>query len=76
LAGIDALVICGGDGSLTGADIFRAEWSGLVQELISTGEHHLSSSMHHREDRHLISIIDHLTIDHLTIDHLTSSNIP
>ncbi|PRP84077.1 6-phosphofructokinase (predicted) [Planoprotostelium fungivorum] len=38
LAGIDALVICGGDGSLTGADIFRAEWSGLVQELISTGQ--------------------------------------
>jgi len=38
LAGIDAIVICGGDGSLTGADIFRAEWSGLVQELISTGQ--------------------------------------
>ncbi|BFZ53938.1 6-phosphofructokinase, alpha subunit [Savitreella phatthalungensis] len=37
LAGIDALVICGGDGSLTGADIFRAEWPSLVEELISTG---------------------------------------
>ena len=32
--GINALVVCGGDGSLTGADIFRAEWSGLVDELV------------------------------------------
>ena len=31
--GIDALVVCGGDGSLTGADVFRAEWPGLVNEL-------------------------------------------
>ena len=36
--GIDALVICGGDGSLTGADKFRAEWPGLLEELVSNGE--------------------------------------
>jgi 6-phosphofructokinase 1 len=36
--GIDALVICGGDGSLTGADKFRAEWPSLVEELVQTGE--------------------------------------
>jgi 6-phosphofructokinase 1 len=36
--GIDALIICGGDGSLTGADKFRAEWSGLLQELVQKGE--------------------------------------
>ncbi|OAA63561.1 6-phosphofructokinase alpha subunit [Niveomyces insectorum RCEF 264] len=36
--GIDALIICGGDGSLTGADKFRAEWPSLVQELVDTGE--------------------------------------
>ena len=35
--GINALVVCGGDGSLTGADIFRAEWTGLVDELVKTG---------------------------------------
>lgn len=35
--GIDALVICGGDGSLTGADKFRAEWPSLMEELVSTG---------------------------------------
>jgi len=33
-SGIDALIICGGDGSLTGADLFRAEWPSLVQELL------------------------------------------
>lgn len=34
--GIDSLVVCGGDGSLTGADLFRQEWASLVTELIST----------------------------------------
>ena len=33
--GINALVICGGDGSLTGADTFRAEWPSLLEELES-----------------------------------------
>jgi hypothetical protein len=28
------LIICGGDGSLTGADLFRSEWPGLVKELL------------------------------------------
>ena len=36
--GIDALIICGGDGSLTGADTFRNEWPGLVEELVATGQ--------------------------------------
>ncbi|KAF2167047.1 hypothetical protein M409DRAFT_66137 [Zasmidium cellare ATCC 36951] len=36
--GIDALVICGGDGSLTGADKFRAEWPSLLDELVSSGK--------------------------------------
>ncbi|KAI1159326.1 phosphofructokinase-domain-containing protein [Nemania serpens] len=38
LNGIDALIICGGDGSLTGADRFRAEWPSLLEELVSNGE--------------------------------------
>ncbi|KAG5341594.1 hypothetical protein C0989_009075 [Termitomyces sp. Mn162] len=33
--GIDALVVCGGDGSLTGADVFRAEWPSLIAELLA-----------------------------------------
>jgi len=36
--GIDALIICGGDGSLTGADKFRSEWPSLLEELVNTGE--------------------------------------
>jgi 6-phosphofructokinase 1 len=35
--GIDRLVVIGGDGSLTGANLFRQEWSGLLSELVSTG---------------------------------------
>ncbi|SAL97232.1 hypothetical protein [Absidia glauca] len=35
--GIDSLIVCGGDGSLTGADVFRSEWTGLLDELITAG---------------------------------------
>ncbi|KAI4108485.1 MAG: hypothetical protein L6R37_001089 [Teloschistes peruensis] len=38
MAGIDALIICGGDGSLTGADTFRKEWQGLLKELVDNKE--------------------------------------
>lgn len=38
LKGIDALVICGGDGSLTGADKFRDEWPSLLEELVEKKE--------------------------------------
>jgi len=36
--GIDGLVVIGGDGSLTGANIFRQEWPSLVAELAASGE--------------------------------------
>lgn len=36
--GITNLCVCGGDGSLTGANIFRSEWSGLLAELVQKGE--------------------------------------
>jgi 6-phosphofructokinase 1 len=36
--GIDGLIVIGGDGSLTGADIFRQEWPSLLSELIQSGE--------------------------------------
>ncbi|OAA47060.1 6-phosphofructokinase [Metarhizium rileyi] len=38
LHGIDALIICGGDGSLTGADRFRSEWPSLLDELVTNGD--------------------------------------
>jgi len=36
--GIDSLVIIGGDGSLTGANIFHQEWPELLQELVVDGK--------------------------------------
>lgn len=36
--GIDRLVVIGGDGSLSGLDQFRAEWSELLAELVAEGE--------------------------------------
>ncbi|KAI6063135.1 ATP-dependent 6-phosphofructokinase, liver type [Aix galericulata] len=36
--GITNLCVIGGDGSLTGADIFRAEWGGLLDELLRDGQ--------------------------------------
>lgn len=36
--GINGLVIIGGDGSLTGANIFKQEWPGLLAELVDSGE--------------------------------------
>lgn len=38
LNGIDALIVCGGDGSLTGADKFREEWPSLLKELVENKE--------------------------------------
>jgi len=34
--GIDGLIIIGGDGSLTGASIFRTEWPELIAELVKS----------------------------------------
>jgi 6-phosphofructokinase 1 len=36
--GIDGLVVIGGDGSLTGADILRQEWPDLLAELVEQGQ--------------------------------------
>ncbi|KAM7344350.1 ATP-dependent 6-phosphofructokinase isoform 2-T2 [Cochliomyia hominivorax] len=36
--GISNLVVIGGDGSLTGANLFRQEWSSLLDELLKDGK--------------------------------------
>ncbi len=36
--GIDGLIVVGGDGSLTGANVFREEWPSLVDELLESGK--------------------------------------
>jgi 6-phosphofructokinase 1 len=35
--GIDRLVVIGGDGSLSGADLLRQEWPSLLEELVDAG---------------------------------------
>lgn len=35
---ITNLVVIGGDGSLTGANLFRQEWAGLLDELLEKGQ--------------------------------------
>jgi 6-phosphofructokinase 1 len=44
---IDRLIIIGGDGSLTGASVFRQEWPELLTELVERGE-----ILHEVADRH------------------------
>ena len=36
--GISNLVCIGGDGSLTGANLFRQEWPSLLEELVEKGK--------------------------------------
>lgn len=36
--GITNLVVIGGDGSLTGANLFRQEWGGLLDELLENNK--------------------------------------
>ena len=40
--GITNLVVIGGDGSLTGANLFRQEWNSLLEELVKEGNVHFS----------------------------------
>lgn len=45
--GITNLVCIGGDGSLTGANLFRIEWSQLLQELLKEGKISKEDSIQH-----------------------------
>lgn len=45
LRGITNLCVIGGDGSLTGANLFREEWSGLLGELVDQGTRGTRSSL-------------------------------
>lgn len=42
LLGITNLVVIGGDGSLTGANLFREEWLSYVKEMLQKGINHFS----------------------------------
>ncbi|HSP91544.1 MAG TPA: 6-phosphofructokinase, partial [Vicinamibacterales bacterium] len=45
--GIDSLVVVGGDGSLTGAEVLRAEWPDHVTELVGRGEVDAATASRH-----------------------------
>ena len=44
---VDNLVVVGGDGSLTGADLFRQEWPSLLKELVEFGEINAEAAERH-----------------------------
>jgi 6-phosphofructokinase 1 len=46
---IDKLAIIGGDGSLTGADILRQEWTGLLAELVANGRISAEEAAQHQQ---------------------------
>ena len=47
--GIDGLLVIGGDGSLTGADLFRREWPSLLDELVQEGKLSAEEAGEHRD---------------------------
>ncbi|MFN2207451.1 MAG: 6-phosphofructokinase [Candidatus Promineifilaceae bacterium] len=58
--GIEALIVIGGDGSLTGAHILQSEWSDLLAELVADGEltAELAESSQHLAVAGLVGSID------------------
>ncbi|KAI8893560.1 phosphofructokinase-domain-containing protein [Globomyces pollinis-pini] len=66
--GIDALVIIGGDGSLTGADTFRAEWCGLVDELVTQGKLTVDESKSLRNDLAIVGLVGSIDNDMSSTD--------
>ncbi len=47
--GIDNLVVIGGDGSLTGAHLFRQEWPDLLAELVNNGQVSAETAVQHQQ---------------------------
>ncbi len=47
--GIDTLVVIGGDGSLTGANLFRTEWPQRLAELVEVGQVSADQADRHRQ---------------------------
>uniref|UniRef100_A0A8C1YRB1 6-phosphofructokinase n=1 Tax=Cyprinus carpio TaxID=7962 RepID=A0A8C1YRB1_CYPCA len=56
--GITNLCVCGGDGSLTGANIFRSEWSALLSELVQQGTRDTNTQHTHLNIVGLVGSID------------------
>ncbi|XP_063076122.1 ATP-dependent 6-phosphofructokinase, platelet type-like [Engraulis encrasicolus] len=60
--GITNLCVIGGDGSLTGANMFREEWAGLLKELVQSG--HLDQATADRySDLHIVGMVGSIDND-------------
>ncbi|KAJ3327069.1 6-phosphofructokinase, alpha subunit [Blyttiomyces sp. JEL0837] len=66
--GIDALVVVGGDGSLTGADKMRQEWQGLVDELVETGKVEKDECSNLREHLTIVGLVGSIDNDMSSTD--------
>jgi 6-phosphofructokinase len=66
--GIDALVVVGGDGSLTGADIMRSEWQGLCDELVATERLKAEEVAHLREHLAIVGMVGSIDNDMSSTD--------
>lgn len=70
---IDALVVIGGDGSLTGAQLLYDEWPGLVEELAQTGQISPETAENHPHI-HVAGIIGSIDNDMFGSDVTTGSD--
>lgn len=61
--GIDALIVIGGDGSLTGADMLRAEWKGLLDDLIKAGRLTADECLGLRENLTIVGLVGSIDND-------------
>uniref|UniRef100_G3N6G7 ATP-dependent 6-phosphofructokinase n=1 Tax=Gasterosteus aculeatus aculeatus TaxID=481459 RepID=G3N6G7_GASAC len=61
--GITNLCVIGGDGSLTGANQFRNEWSELLADLIKTGERITSAEAKGSSHLHIVGMVGSIDND-------------
>ena len=64
-----------GDGSLTGADTFRAEWTGLVDELLTKGRLTTEESEHLRKDLGIVGLVGSIDNDMSDTDITSTLNV-
>jgi 6-phosphofructokinase 1 len=70
---IEGLVVIGGDGSLTGADLLHNEWTGLIDELAATGQISEMMAQRHRTLA-VVGIIGSIDNDMFGTDMTTGSD--
>src|SRR5512145_10655 len=64
---INGLVVIGGDGSLTGANVFRQEWHQLLRELTEAGKIPLETTLKH-PNLHIVGLVGSIDNDFFGTD--------